>query len=215
MPHLFSINVGAARPIAIGRRTAKTGIFKEPAEGPVTVHRLGLEGDVQVNRRHHGGPDQAVYLYSREDYRFWEQRLGRELPPGTFGENLTVTKFGPEPVRIGDRCRFGEVVLEVSAPRIPCATLASRMDEPRFARWFQEEGRLGFYARVLEPGTLEAGLPMQREGAPPASPTVLELAELFLDSRAEPDRLAAALEWPVAERVRESFLSRLKAGARG
>lgn len=213
MPHLLSINVSAAKTIKMGKRTSKTGIFKETVEGPVRVKTLGVEGDVQVNRRHHGGPDQAVYLYTREDYRYWEQRLNRCLAPGTFGENLTVTHFGPEPVRIGDRLRIGEVELEASAPRIPCATLASRVEEPAFARWFLEEGRLGFYARVLQPGTLQAGLPVLREHAPREAPTVLALARLFLDSKADSEHLAAALRWPVAERVREHFKARLGAPA--
>ncbi len=90
----------------------------------------GVAGDTVANTRHHGGPDQAVYVYPDEDYAWWREQLGRRLPPGIFGENMTIAAAGADPVRVGDRLPVGETLLEVTAPRIPCSVFAARMGEP-------------------------------------------------------------------------------------
>ena len=117
------MNAGRAEPMKIGARTITTGIRKAPVERG-HVGTLGLVGDVVADREDHGGPDQAIYVYSSEDYAWWGEELGGAPEPGTFGENLTLSSFGPEPVRIGDRYRVGQTLLEVTAPRIPCSTFA-------------------------------------------------------------------------------------------
>jgi MOSC domain-containing protein YiiM len=137
--------------------SGETGIFKIPVIGPVAVGELGLAGDAVLNEKHHGGPDQAVYLYRQEDYEWWSSELGATVEPGTFGENLTVTGL-PEPgLIVGSRMSFETVVLEVTAPRIPCNTLAQRMDDPRFAKHFMRAERPGIYCRVIHGGLVEAG----------------------------------------------------------
>ncbi|MCA9790695.1 MAG: MOSC domain-containing protein [Candidatus Eremiobacteraeota bacterium] len=203
---LLAVNVGKARPME-GRRQSKTGIFKTAVEGAVAVGLLGLEGDVQVNKKHHGGPDQAIYLYAADDYAWWSKQLARELEPGTFGENLTLDSFGPEPLATGDRLRLGEVLLELTAPRVPCATLAARMGDPGFVKRFRQARRPGAYARVLEPGQLEAGLAANWEAR--GKVALDELFELVYQSKAAPERLEAALRAPLASRMRELFESRL------
>lgn len=204
---VIAVNIGQARTLVKGRGQSKTGIFKRAVEGPVTVGSLGLDGDVQVNRKHHGGPDQAVYLYAADDYVWWQSQLGRELEPGTFGENLTLDTFGTEPLAVGDRLRLGEVLLELTAPRVPCATLAARMGDPGFVKRFQQAGRPGVYARVLEAGRLEAGQTASWEARGQVS--IEELFGLVYQSKAEPARLAAVLAAPVASRLRELLESRL------
>src|SRR5687767_9196719 len=110
----------------IGARTVETGIRKAPVERG-HVGALGLAGDAVAAEENHGGLDQALYLYNSEDYASWADELGAMPEPGTFGENLTLASFGPEPVRIGDRFRVGAALVEVTAPRIPCSVFATRM----------------------------------------------------------------------------------------
>src|SRR5215210_5647400 len=104
--------------------------------GRVAVRGVNLEGDEQRERRHHGGPDQAVYAYARESYAWWEAELGRPLEPGIFGENLTLDGIDADHALIGERWAIGSTVLEVTAPRIPCLKLQTRIGEPRFIRRF-------------------------------------------------------------------------------
>ena len=135
-----------------------TAIDKRPADGPVKVHKLGVHGDIQANRVHHGGEDQAVYAYSQADADFWAGTLGRELPPGVFGENLRVSGIEPTNAVIGERWQVGsDVVLEVTSPRVPCATFQRRMNEPHWVKRFTEEGRVGAYLRVIRTGEIRAG----------------------------------------------------------
>ena len=117
----------------------------------------GLAGDRIVNRKHHGGPDQAVYIEGAIDLGWWAEQLGKPIPPGTFGENLTIEGLDNRSVAVGDRFAIGEVLLEITAARIPCATFALRMDDPHFVKRYTSAGRPGAYARVLAEGVLKAG----------------------------------------------------------
>ncbi|MGN7199393.1 MOSC domain-containing protein [Arthrobacter sp. SAFR-044] len=144
-----------------------TAIDKRPAGGPVKVHKLGLRGDIQADRAHHGGEDQAVYAYSQADADFWAAALGRELPPGTFGENLRVSGIETTHAVIGERWAVGSgVELEVTSPRTPCATFQRRMKEPQWVKRFTEEGRVGTYLRVLRTGSIQAGDTIERTFVP-------------------------------------------------
>lgn len=134
-----------------------TAIDKRPVEGPVKVGSLGLRGDVQADRRHHGGEDQALYAYADEEATSWAQQLGREVPPGLFGENLRTRGLATTGAVIGERWRIGATVeVEVTSPRIPCATFARRLGEERWVRRFSEAGLVGTYLRVLRPGSIQA-----------------------------------------------------------
>jgi MOSC domain-containing protein YiiM len=135
-----------------------TAIDKRPVEGPVGVRDLGLYADVQADRAHHGGPDKALYAYSDEDAQWWEERLGRPMPAGRFGENLRTAGLDVSGAVIGERWRIGaSVEVEVTMPRTPCATFQRALDEPQWVRRFAEEGRTGAYLRVLRRGSVEAG----------------------------------------------------------
>ena len=135
-----------------------TAIDKRPVDGPVKVHRLGLHGDIQASRIHHGGEDQALYAYSEADADYWVGELQRELPPGTFGENLRVAGIQTTGAVIGERWRIGlNVEVEVTSPRVPCATFQRRMDEARWVKRFTEAGRVGAYLRVIKTGSVQAG----------------------------------------------------------
>ena len=134
-----------------------SAIDKRPVDGPVSVHRLGLAGDVQVDHKHHGGPRAGRLRVRREDMATWAERLGRALPPGSFGENLTLSGLDVTEARIGERWRIGTVTLEVGDVRIPCNTFQTWLQEAGWVRRFTAEGRPGAYLRVIEQGTLQAG----------------------------------------------------------
>jgi MOSC domain-containing protein YiiM len=163
---LQSVNVGKLVP-----NPAKGGVTafgKRPVEGPVFVRapgsakgRSGVEGDSVGDRWNHGGDDQAVYAFAREDLDYWEFELHRELADGSFGENLTTVGIDPSEALIGERWQVGdEVVLQVTAPRISCKTFAARVGVRRWARRFTEAGRPGAYLRVVQPGQVCAGDPL-------------------------------------------------------
>jgi MOSC domain-containing protein YiiM len=139
------------------RKPNRSGIDKKPVDGRVAVHELGLDGDVQVNRKYHGGEGQALYAYAQEDADFWIAELGRDLPPGRFGENLRVGGLDLTGARLGEQWRIGTTLLEVAAPRIPCANFARFWNEPQLVKRFTAHGASGAYLRVLQPGEIGAG----------------------------------------------------------
>ncbi len=134
---LISVNIGQEQKILKGKSSDITGIFKNPVAGRTELTRTGLAGDSIVDTKNHGGVDQAVYIYTAPDYRWWSKELGKDLSPGTFGENLTVSGLESALLHVGDRLLIGSVILEVTAPRIPCGTLAARMGDPQFVKRFQ------------------------------------------------------------------------------
>jgi MOSC domain-containing protein YiiM len=154
---LLSINAGAPAVLPGSKET--TGIVKIPRSGPQLIDHAGLLGDAILNRKHHGGPDQAIYLYTDADYDFWAGELGTRPEPGLFGENLTIGGIGSSTdLAVGDRLAIGDVVLELTSHRTPCATFARRMGDPKWVRRFALALRPGAYARVLSGGSIEAGM---------------------------------------------------------
>lgn len=162
---VLSVNVGRPREAAwamIGR----TSIDKAPVTGPVVVGPWGLAGDQVSDTRHHGGPDQAVYAFAREDLDAWEHDLGVALPDGVFGENLTTRGLDVNDAEVGERWRVGnDVVLEVAGVRTPCRDFQSWVgrcgyDDRAWVRRFTEVGRPGPYLRVVVEGTIAAGDPV-------------------------------------------------------
>lgn len=162
---LRSVNVGLPRERAwagIGR----TSIDKNPVQGRVEVGPLGLDGDQVSDTVHHGGVDQAVYAFAREDLDRWAERLGRPIRDGLFGENLTTEGIDVNAAEVGEQWRIGEVLLEVASIRIPCQDFKGWMSEGGYdpTSWvkrFTADGRPGPYLRVLEPGALGAGDPIE------------------------------------------------------
>lgn len=207
---IISVNVGQPTALQVGQRTTVTGIRKHPVPGRVRVGADGLEGDHVLNRKHHGGPDQAVYVYTREDYDAWEELLGRQLEPGSFGENVVVGGLESAPVRVGERFALGEVVLEVTAPRIPCGTLGARMDDAGFVKRFAVMGRPGFYARVVQEGEIGKGDGVTRTAGPDTAPTIGEIFAAWYTDGRDPETLRRWLEAPVGVRLRADIQKWLK-----
>ena len=156
-------------------KPVSTAIFKSPVTGPVMARKLNIDGDRQADLTVHGGVDMAVYCYPAEHSEAWASELGRELPYGTFGENLTVTGLLEDTLRIDDVIVVGDAILQVSKPRYPCFKLGIKMGDPTFVRRFQESGRSGFYCRVLEEGVIEAGQTMDVTERNAGQPTVVSV----------------------------------------
>jgi MOSC domain-containing protein YiiM len=153
-----AVCVSGPRPIRLPRAgDTQSAIDKRPLPGRVAVHPLGLDGDVQVNRKWHGGEGQALYAYAQEDADWWAAELDRDLPAGRFGENLRTSGIDLTGALLGERWRIGGVLVEVTAPRTPCAKLQAHWGVPRLIKRFTERGASGAYLRVLEAGDLGAG----------------------------------------------------------
>ena len=216
--NIVSVNVGQPQDIRLGKHHSLSGIDKKPVPERVQVGELGLEGDHIMSTKHHGGPDQAVYLYSEEDYAAFapiliERSLGEVPAPGSFGENLTISGLESAGVRIGTRLSVGTgegaLVLEITAPRIPCATFAAHMGDAGFVKIFRQMRRPGLYARVIQAGTVAAGDPVSVQHGPDTAPTVGEEFELYYETSPSREALERSLAAPIAVRTRQGHLERL------
>ena len=177
-----------------GRRPDRCGIDTRPVAGRVAVHRLGLDGDVQVNRRYHGGEGQAVYAYAQEDADWWAAELDRELPAGRFGENLRTTGLDLTGAVLGERWRVGTALLEVSACRIPCVNFARFWGVPQLVKRFTARGASGAYMRVLETGDVGVGDGVEIVSRPDHGVTVGLLFRATTTQKRRLPEIAPALE---------------------
>lgn len=207
---LISVNIGFAQPLQNGTKTEITGIFKTPAAGPIQVTPLGLVEDDVVDKENHGGPDQAVYVYTAPDYDWWSAELETEIAPGTFGDNLTISELESARLSVGDVLRVGQVILQVTAPRIPCATLAARMGDTGFVKRFRQAGRPGLYCRVLHPGTVQAGDHVTLEPYHGETVTIREMFEEYYQPSRDAAVLHHYLNAPIAIRARQDKEEQLK-----
>jgi MOSC domain-containing protein YiiM len=210
---LLSIQVGRPRDVEWRGKIVRTSIFKDRVDGPVRVGTLNLAGDEQSDLSVHGGIDKAVYAYPSEHYPFWRAELpGVELPPGAFGENLTVEGLDERTLQIGDRLAIGTAELAVTQPRSPCFKLGIRMGRADMVKRFQHSGRFGFYLAVLREGTIAAGDAIELRPTDEASFTVAEIARLATDAGADRETLRRASELrALAASWREHFRDRLTA----
>lgn len=189
---LESVNVGSARTTEWNGRTVRSAIWKAPVAGTVAVRGVNVAGDDQGDRAVHGGIDKAVYAYAAEDYRWWAGQLGRELDPGTFGDNLTVSGLDLGAAVIGERWQVGSAVLEVSQPRTPCFKLGMRMGDRAFPRRFAKATRPGAYLRIVREGEVRAGDPLTVAHRPTHGVTVGLVAHAYHHDRTRADALLAA-----------------------
>jgi len=180
---VISVNRGHEAELVIGGKPARSAIDKRPVASPVTIGPLGLDGDECVDKQNHGGLEQAVYAYAREDLDWWTEQLGRELSNGMFGENLTTAGIDISAALVGETWRIGAVVVQVTAPRIPCVTFKSWLDEPHWVKRFAAAERPGAYLRVLTPGTVEAGAELTVVSTPGEPVTVAESMRAFYGDR--------------------------------
>ncbi|MFJ2093526.1 MOSC domain-containing protein [Streptomyces sp. NPDC087901] len=197
---VLSVNIGRPRPNP-WKGLSATGIDKRPVAGPVAVAdpgpkgtgAVGLAGDRAYDVQHHGGFDQAVYAYAREELDGWEAELDRPLANGAFGENLTTSGLDVNGALIGERWRIGpDVVLEVSCPRIPCSTFQGWLQREGWIKRFTQAALPGAYLRVIEPGDIRSGDPVEIVHRPGHDVTVaLAFRAMTLDAELLPRLLAA------------------------
>ncbi len=218
MPSGVLISIHVARPRQYGRADAaedhdrawRPAFFQEPVSGPVQVGRTNIAGDEQADRENHGGIDKAVLAYSADHYPFWRQTLGiRDIALGGFGENLSISGFDETQVCIGDVWRVGNVRFEVSQPRQPCWKLSRRWRTEGLARQVMDNGKSGWYLRVLAEGEIEAGMGVTLESRPVPQWTVARASDVLYHRKQD---LAAAAELvalpQLSQAWREVFLGR-------
>lgn len=206
MAQLLSINLGTAQHIP--GYAPLTGIIKTPV-ATAHIERLGMAGDAICDRKHHGGSDQAIYVYFADDYLWWADELDQSIAPGTFGENLTLGGIKGREIAIGDRFAMGPALLEVTYHRTPCMTFAARMGDPGWVRRFHRANRPGAYCRVLAPGAVEAGMDVGYEPYAGERVTVSELMALDGAREIDPAFMRRALATPIREKTRFKFETRL------
>lgn len=208
---LLSVNVSLPKAIPHERGTVSTGIFKEPVADRVMLRTTNLDGDGQADLENHGGIEQAVYVYSVENYDYWRREIGpAAFAFGQFGENFTVERMLEDDIHIGDVFRVGDALVEVTQPRTPCFKLGIKMDMVEFPKQFLASGRVGFYLRVLEEGEVGAEDVFQRTGRDPEQVSVREMSRLlFFDpTNLEGARRALRVR-ALSPRWRDSFRERL------
>lgn len=198
------LSVCRGQPQRLPGSNTKTGIIKEPLSGPVMVDAEGLVGDAVVNRKYHGGPDQAIYIEGALTLRWWEEELGRPIPHGLFGENIVIDGLDNRDLAVGDRLRLGEVLLEVTAPRTPCSTFNARMEDRLFAKRYTNAKRPGGYCRVLQGGFVQAGLAVEQDLAVGDRLILAEILGAPLKAL-DPQQRARFLAAPIAQRLRQQI----------
>ncbi|WP_433300579.1 MOSC domain-containing protein [Actinoplanes sp. CA-030573] len=213
---VLTVNVGVPRSNP-AKKLAMTGIDKRPVDHPVYVRapgpkttglHSGLVGDPIGDVKNHGGDDQAVYAYAREDYDWWQEELGRNLAGGAFGENLTTLGIDVCGALIGEIWRIGdELELQTTFGRIPCATFQARMEEPRWLKRFTKVNRTGAYFRVITPGHVRAGDEITVVHRPAKSVSIAEAFGVYMSDPASLGRLLDAEALP--EELREEVTYRL------
>ena len=190
------------QPAPVAAKSGQTGHFKRPRAGAVAVGPAGLEGDCIVDLEHHGGPDQAVYLFGDFDRAWWAEALGHPVEPGFFGENLAIAGLTAAALALGDVLQIGAARLQITAPRIPCATFAAVTGRKDALELFFASARPGAYARVLEGGRIEAGMKVTH--LPFAGPriSVVEALEHVRAGRRSEDWARRVLRTPAHEKMR-------------
>ncbi|PST23021.1 MOSC domain-containing protein [Rhizobium sp. JAB6] len=188
-------------PETLPGKKAKTGINKRAVNGAVMIDELGLLGDAICNRKHHGGPDQAVYVEGSLTLDWWASELGRQLEPGAFGENLIIDGLDNSQAAVGDQFIAGDLVLEVTSARIPCATFAAKMGDPQFVKRYVRAGRPGIYCRVLAGGTVSGDMPVTYRPYAGERVTMPEVMATF-GRRLSPRDRARYLAAPIHHKLR-------------
>lgn len=207
---VLTVSVGRANPVPWQGRTVTTAIAKTKTDEAVEVGNLGLAGDEQADRVHHGGPDKAVMVYPSEHYAAWVAERGLLEHPA-FGENLTTTGLLEDDVVLGAVYRIGGTVLQVTQPRQPCYKLAVLHGRRDMAVLTQKTGRTGFYLRVLQPGTVRAGDRIALVSRPAHGITAAEVHRILNVDRSDDAAIRRVLAHPgvIPERWQRTLRKRL------
>jgi len=200
---LESLQVGQPRTVGSPdaadplERSLTSAIWKEPVAGPVWLDTLGLHGDRQADRKHHGGPWRALLMYPADHYARWRAEWGRkDFGPGAFGENLTVSGVTEDTACLGDQFEIGEALIEITSPRAPCQTLAQRHGVKDLVKVIRQNHRHGWYLRVLRSGWVEAGQAVVLRDRPYPQWPITRVAEVKWDMANRPDEAALLAACP-------------------
>ena len=209
---VLSVSVGLPREIEAGDRLVRTSIFKSPVAGRVPIVGNNLAGDAQSDLSVHGGRTKAIYAYPSEHYSYWREQLpGTDLPPGSFGENLTIEGLLEEDAHIGDRLKIGSAELVVTQPRLPCFKLGLRFGRADMVKRFHNSRRPGFYLSVGVAGSVAAGDRIEVLERHPGAISIPELLRMYLKEEVQPHRLRDVLAIPaLSDSWRQDFSKLLK-----
>jgi len=203
---LLSVNVGLPREVTWHGRVVSTGIYKAPVSGHISLRTLNLDGDRQADLTVHGGEHKAVYCYPSEHYAYWKKELpGRELPPGSFGENFTSEGLLENSVHLGDRFSVGSAEVVVTQPRLPCYKLGIRFESDDMVKWFLLSARTGFYFAVAREGQVAAGDEIQLLARDPNGVPVSEITRLYTAESFNGDDAASVQRILQVDAVPESW----------
>jgi MOSC domain-containing protein YiiM len=204
---LLAICTGKAMPIA--GKSGLTGHFKAPQTGAVRIDIYGLEGDTIVDTDHHGGREQAVYIFGEADRLWWEGELGHPAPAGYFGENLLIDGIASADLALGDILDVGAVRLQITAPRIPCVTFNERTGDPKGVHKFLASSRPGAYARVLRQGDVAAWDPVEHTPWKGARITIPEHLDRYTNATMDDAYLRSTLTIPAHDGLHQIARMRL------
>jgi MOSC domain-containing protein YiiM len=208
---IISVNVGLPQTIQVNGVSVLTGIFKEATNERLMLRQFNFDGDGQADLRNHGGEFKAVYAYPHEHYPTWQSELKRDdFRFGQFGENITSEGLLETEIFVGNVYRFGEALLQITQPRVPCFKLAIRMNDPQMTKHFMKAQRTGYYMRVLEEGMVGAGDKITLEREDPQRLTVRDINNLlYFEPNKELAEKAIQIE-SLAPGWRDSFLEMLE-----
>lgn len=208
---ILSINVSEPQKVTFNGKELITSIYKKPVSNRVQVTSQGIEGDRQADLSVHGGYDKAVYAYSYSHYKLWGEHLKKEFNEyGLVGENLTIDNFDENDIRIGDRFKINDCVLQVSQPRIPCYKIGIKMNSRDFPRMFSQSGLLGSYLRVVEEGSIEKDDTIEKIHKENNSMSIKEIASILFVDIKNIELMKKALDIDsLTEEIKEKFRERL------
>ena len=173
---VVSVNIGSKKIVEWNGRKVVTGIFKEPVKEAIFLGKEDVLNDVVVDRKYHGGVDQAVYAYSLKHYDYWKTLYPDiELSKGMFGENLTMSDLDETKIHSGSKYQLGAVILEVTKPREPCMKLGIRFGTQKVLKQFWNSTKSGIYFKVIQTGSVNIGDELKLISKNPSGPTIAEM----------------------------------------
>jgi MOSC domain-containing protein YiiM len=205
-----SLNIGLPKKEIFRGKEITTGICKEPVSGQLILRALGFDGDGVADRKNHGGVDKAVCVYSFDHYPYWEETLGIKLPPAAFGENLSVSNLEEDNVCLGDVFQLGTARVQITQPRQPCNTLATRYGRNDLVKLVIHSGFSGFYFRVLQEGIVEVGNPLILKDKHPQEVSVAFAHRIYHFDRKNREGIEAVLAVSALSESWQSSLQRLR-----
>lgn len=192
---VISTNLGEPTKIVWNNKATTTGIYKYPVDTPLFLDTEDVQGDTVVDRKHHGGIYKACYLFSTDNYGYWKEKYPLlDWNWGMFGENLTVEGLDESQIRIGSTYKLGTALVQITQPREPCYKLGIRFGDQTILKQFIDHGFPGTYIRILEPGTVSIGDPMELVEESKSTLTVQQFYNLLFSKTKNQDVLQMAIQ---------------------